>query len=436
MQLDGAYSIEKRLNIMKNKHLSFDERLEIEKGLRENLSFKEIGRNLGKDCTTISKEIKNHIIYKNTGAVGRPFFDCINRKNCPFRINGTKCNQNNCEHYKKEICPKLSKPPYVCNGCEKRSTCTLGKQFYDASYSQTEYKETLTESRTGITYNEKEIESLNNILTPLVKEQKQSIHQAVVNNKNSIICSEREIYNLVDAGILNISNLDLSRKVRYRSRNKRKTYYKIDKKCLEGRKYSDYLNYIEEHPDTNIVEMDTVEGVKSGKVLLTLHFVNCSFMLAFIRDHNDAQSVIDIFDMLENVLGLELFKKMFPLILTDNGTEFSNPSEIEFSKIVNEQRTKIFYCEAGRSDQKGACEVNHEFIRRILPQGSSFDNLVQDNINIMMSHINSYKRKKLNDCSPLQLFSLMYGNDVAIKLRIIEINPNDINLSKSILKKD
>ena len=182
--------------------------------------------------------------------------------------------------------------------------------------------------------------------------------------------------------------------------------------------------------------MDTVEGIKGGKVLLTLHFVNCSFMLAFIRDHNDAQSVIDIFDMLENVLGLELFKKMFPLILTDNGTEFSNPSEIEFSKIVNEQRTKIFYCEPGRSDQKGACEVNHEFIRRILPQGSSFDNLIQDNINIMMSHINSYKRKKLNDCSPLQLFSLMYGNDVAIKLGIIEINPNDINLSKSILKKD
>ena len=421
---------------MKNKHLSVDERLEIEKGLKENLSFKEIGRKLGKDCTTISKEIKNHIIYKDSGAAGRPFFDCANRKSCPFRIKGEKCNQKNCEHYSKEVCSKLSKPPYVCNGCKNRSSCTLSKQFYDALYSQKEYKDNLTESRTGITYTKEELENLNNILTPLIKEQKQSIHQAVINNKNSIICSEREIYNLIDSGALNILNLDLPRKVRYRSRKKRKTYYKIDKKCLEGRRYSDYLKYMEEHPDTNIVEMDTVEGVKGGKVLLTLHFVNCSFMLAFIREHNDAQSVIDIFNMLENILGLQLFRKLFPIILTDNGTEFSNPSEIEFNKLTNEQRTKIFYCEPGRSDQKGSCEVNHQFIRRFLPQGSSFDYLVQDNINLMMSHINSYKRKKLNDCSPLQLFSLMYGNDIAIKLGITEINPNLINLSKSILKKD
>lgn len=204
---------------------------------------------------------------------------------------------------------------------------------------------------------------MNNILVPLIKEQKQSIYQAIINNKNSI---EREIYNLIDLGALKISNLDLPRKVRYRSRKKRKTYYKIDKKCLEDRKYNDFLKYLEEHPDTNIVEMDTVEGIKGGKVLLTLHFVNCSFMLAFIRDHNDAKSVIDIFNMLEDVLGLELFRKLFEIILTDNGSEFSNQTEIEFNKSTNVQRTKIFYCKPNRSDQKGSCEVNHEMIRRVL----------------------------------------------------------------------
>ena len=51
-----------------------------------------------------------------------------------------------------------------------------------------------------------------------------------------------------------------------------------------------------------------------------------------------------------------------------------------------------------------------------------------------MSNYNSYKRKKLNDCSPLQLFSLMYGNDIANKLGIIEIQPNDINLSEGLIK--
>lgn len=419
---------------MKNKHLSFDDRLEIEKGLKENKSFKEIAKIIGKDCTTVSKEIKNHIIYKNTGAIGRPFFDCTYRHNCDFKEKHSLCNQKFCEHYKKEVCHLLSKPPYVCNGCKKKRQCTLSKQLYDSSYAYQEYKENLAEARSGITFTENEINNLNNILVPLVKEQKQSIHHAIINNKNYIMCCEKEIYNLINLGALKVRNIDLPRKVRYRNIPKRKTYYKIDKNCLNGRKYSDYLNFINNNPDTNIVEMDTVEGIKGGKSLLTIHFINCSFMLAFIREHNDAQSVINIFNYLEDLLGIETFKKLFKTILTDNGSEFSNPIEIEHSNKTGEQRTQIFYCEPGRSDQKGSCEVNHEMIRRVLPQGTSFDNLTQEHINKLMSNINSYKRKKLNDCSPLQLFSLIYGNDIANKLGITEINPNNINLSTSLLK--
>ena len=421
---------------MKNKHLSFDERLEIEKGLKYNLSFKQIGKNIEKDCTTVSKEIRNHITFKNSGAIGRPFFDCINRLNCPHKPKGTKCNQKICEHYQKEICKNLSKPPYVCNGCPQKRVCTLGKQLYDAVYADKEYKENLIESRTGITYSEKEIENLNNILVPLIKEQKQSIHHAVINNKNTVMCSEKEIYNLINLGILKVRNIDLTRKVRYRTTSTNKTTYKIDKECLNGRRYSDYINFKNENPDINIVEMDTVEGIKGGKVLLTIHFVNCSFMLAFLRNHNDAQSVIDIFNSIENELKIDLFKKLFPIILTDNGSEFSNPLEIEFSDKTGEQRTQIFYCEPRRPDQKGSCEVNHEMIRRILPKGTSFDNLTQEDINKMMSHINSYKRKKLNNCSPIQLFRIMYGKNIAKQFGIVEIDFNNINLSENLLKKD
>ena len=421
---------------MKNKHLSFDDRLEIERCLKENLSFKQIGKNIGKDCTTISKEIKNHITFKNSGAVGRPFFDCVNRFNCPHKTKGSRCNPKICEHYQKEICKKLSKPPYVWNGCSQKRICTLSKQLYDAVYADKEYKENLIESRTGITYSEKEIENLNNILVPLIKEQKQSIHHAVINNKNTIMCSEKEIYNLINSAVLKVRNIDLTRKVRYRTTSTNKTSYKIDKECLNNRKYDDYIKFINENPDVNIVEMDTVEGIKGGKVLLTIHFVNCSFMLAFIREHNDAQPVINTFDSIEDELKIDLFKKLFPVILTDNGSEFSNPLEIEFSRKTGERRTQIFYCEPGRPDQKGSCEVNHEMIRRILPKGTSFDDFSQDDINKMMSHINSYKRKKLNNCSPLQLFRIMYGKDIAKQFGIIEINFNDINLSKNLLKKD
>ena len=421
---------------MKNKHLSFDDRLEIERYLKENLSFKQIGKNIGKDCTTISKEIKNHITFKNSGAIGRPFFDCINRFNCPHKTKGSRCNPKICEHYQKEICKKLSKPPYVCNGCPQKRICTLSKQLYDSSYAFKEYKDNLTETRTGITYSKKEIENLNNILVPLIKEQKQSIHHAVINNKNTIMCSEKEIYNLINSGVLKVRNIDLTRKVRYRTTSTNKTSYKIDKECLNNRKYEDYIKFINENPDINIVEIDTVEGIKGGKVLLTIHFVNCSFMLAFLREHNDAQSVINIFNSIEDELKIDLFKKIFPVILTDNGSEFSNPLEIEISHKTGEQRTQIFYCEPGRPDQKGSCEVNHEMIRRILPKGTSFDDLTQEDINKMMSHINSYKRKKLNNCSPLQLFSIIYGKNIAKQFGIIEINFNDINLSKKLLKKD
>ena len=419
---------------MKNKHLSYDDRLEIEKGLKDNLSFKAISKTIDKDCSTISKEIRNHYCTRNVGTLGRDFNNCIFRKDCPYREQGIKCDITNRSHFQKEECSRLSKPPYVCNGCLNRSKCTLTKHFYYAENAYKEYKDTLIESREGITYNELELKNLNDILKPLIVDQKQSIHHVVINNKNKIMCSEKEIYNLVNAGVLDIKNIDLPRKVRYRQRKKTVTYYKIDKQCLVGRTYQDYLKYMEEHPDTPVVQMDSVEGIKGGKVLLTLHFVNCEFMLAFLREHNDAQSVIDIFNNLEDILKIEQFQKLFIVILTDNGSEFSNPSEIEINKN-GIKRTKIFYCEPRRSDQKGSCEVNHEQIRRILPKGTRFDNLTQDDINLLMSHINSYKRKKLNDCSPLQLFNLMYGNGIAKKLGIIEINVNDINLSQDLLKK-
>lgn len=183
--------------------------------------------------------------------------------------------------------------------------------------------------------------------------------------------SDKTIYKLIDLGILEVRNIDLQRKVKFKQRRKQTSIYKIDKKCTENRTYEDFLKYMEENPDTPIVEMDTVEGRKGGKVLLTIHFVNSSFMLAFIRDHNDAESVINIFNKLQDILGLTKFKELFIIILTDNGSEFSNPSEIEYDPITKEKRTQIFYCHPSSPYEKGSCEVNHELLRRILPKGSS-----------------------------------------------------------------
>ena len=432
----------------KNKHLTLDDRLTIERELFFNKSFKEIGRLINKDCTTISKEIKNHIKFKNTGSYGKVFNNCINRNNCNrkalcntctnsrnvFCKNCVKCRYN-CNNYREEVCAKLTKAPYVCNGCKNISHCSLTKRLYDGAFAHREYSEVLKETRSGITINEDEITNLNNILVPLICEQGQSIHQAYINNKNKIMFSEKTLYKLIDLGLLEVRNIDLPRKVRFRERQKEVNIYKVDKNCLDGRTYEDFLNFINQNQDISIVQMDSVIGRKSGKVLLTIHFVNCSFMLAFIREHNDAQSVIDIFNNLQKILKINTFKELFPIILTDNGSEFSNPIEIEFDMKTGELRTQIFYCHPSSPFEKGSCEVNHELLRRILPKGTSFDDLTQENINLVMSHINSYKRKKLNNKSPYLVFSEIYGKNVIDKLGIIEIEPNKVNLSTNLLKK-
>ena len=115
-------------------------------------------------------------------------------------------------------------------------------------------------------------------------------------------------------------------------------------------------------------------------------------------------------------------------------SEFTNPVAIECTEY-GEIRSRVFYCDPQRSDQKGGCEVTHEFIRRVLPKGTSFDHLQQSDINLMMSHINSYTRKKLGNQSAYRLFSFFYGESVLPSLGIYEIPANDINLTPRLLNK-
>ena len=161
-------------------------------------------------------------------------------------------------------------------------------------------------------------------------------------------------------------------------------------------------------------------------------------MLAFLRDANTSQSVIDVFEWLDDCLGGKLFNQLFPVIVTDNGSEFSNPKKIEYRNYPVEgygfRRTSIYYCDAGCPYQKGAIEVNHELIRRVLPKGTSFDNLTQKDVTRMMDHINSYKRKKLNDRSPYETFSFHYGEEVLKLLGCTPVAAEDILLKPSLLK--
>lgn len=428
----------------KYKHLSLDERYTIKHLLDTGASFKQIARQLGRDCTTISKEIRNHLISQKTGCFGKSFNDCANRFHCPVTAlcSDPSCTRKKCCHcakchlycpdYFKTYCNLLSKPPYVCNGCKKKSSCTLEKQIYSPLAAQKEYATVLSQARCGICISEAEALQLDDFISPLIRKG-QSIHRICADNPDTIMFSEKTIYNYVDAGIFSAKNLDLPRKVRYKPRKSSHDSFKVDKACRIGRTYQDFLTFLQGWPDCPIVQMDTVEGCKGGKVLLTLHFVKCEFMLAFLRDRNTAASVFDIIELLYQKLQPEQFTKLFPVLLTDNGSEFSNPQSLEIGDDFN-HRTRVFYCDAYSPHQKGAAENNHEFIRRILPKGTSFDNLTQNQIQLMMNHINSYGRKNLADRSPYEVFQMFYGQDILDILGATLISPNDVVLRPELLK--
>lgn len=437
----------------KYKHLTLDDRIAIQKGLKERMTFAEIAESIGKDPSTVSKEIRGHLIRKETGTRSRPFNPCMGRKICTLQRKAcAKCilqsydwhNRNgycalcglcndSCPDFIEEVCKNLSKPPYVCNGCKSIRSCTLRKQTYDAKEAQKDYEENRSNSRTGVDLTAEELRRIDDIISPLIR-QGQSIHQICVNNADDIMCDERSIYNYVEAGILSIGNIDLPRKVRYRKRRKKKIVH-IDKLCHVGRTYEDFQKFMETHPDLHVVEMDSVEGTRDSlKVLLTLFFRDSSLMLSFLREANTARSVTEIFNALYEKLGRDLFTKMFPVILTDRGSEFTDPAAIEFDEN-GDRRTWLFYCDPQRASQKGSIEVTHEFIRRILPKGTSFKSLTQEKVDLMMSHINSYSRKKLNDRSSYQLFSFFYGSDVLDNLNIQNIDANEIILKTELLAK-
>lgn len=434
------------VHMMKNIHLTQSDRIIIEQLLNNRCSFRFIAQELSKDPTTISKEVKNHILYKQIGAYGKAFNNCLHRYGCTlsglcskpgcrkklcWNCATTSCTTI-CEIFKKSTCTHLSKPPYVCNGCETRRKCTLEKQLYSASYAQKEYESIRSESRQGIQLSESEALRLNFIISPLLKKG-QSLHHICINHMDKIMCGERTLYNYVNYNIFTARNIDMPRSVRMGKR-KPKRNFKIDKKCRIGRTYDDFINFIEEHPHIPIVQMDTLEGIKGGKVLLTIHFTVPQLMIAFIRDANTSQSVIDIINQLYSKLQPDTFLAILSVVLTDNGSEFSNPQAIEFDKEGN-RRTNIFYCDPAAPYQKGAVENNHELIRRVIPKGKSLDEYTQNDINLMMNHINSYRRKNLGDKSPYEVFAMLYGEDILRKMETTLIPPDEIMLVPSLLKK-
>ncbi|MCR4781710.1 MAG: IS30 family transposase [Lachnospiraceae bacterium] len=420
------------------KHLTHEQRVLIEDRLNKHISIRKIAAELEKSPSTILREIANKkiIIYSSKN-------HCIHRRYCDIQhlCNDLNCNNkcskciqlcsNYCSKYEKAICPKLSKSPYICNGCKNYHFCEYDKFIYSSVDAYKQYKTTLSDSRSGFDISEEELIYINELVTPLIRNG-QSPYHIITSNKDKIHISETTLRRMIDKCVLDARNIDLREQVKRKPRNKQPIVRLSTSKI--GHFYCDYLDYISKN-DANVTEMDCVEGLKNeGATLLTLTLKNLSFQLAFIMNKHDSSSVIETLDKIETALGFDLFHAVFGVILTDNGAEFADIERMERSCLTNKKRCIIFFCEPNRSDQKGTCENHHRMIRYILPKGSSFEHLYQSDVNLIMNHINSYKRKALYGRSAFNLAKMVLPEDFFILLGLEEIPSDQIILSPKLLQ--
>ena len=428
----------------KYKHITDIERLEIEHALRQGASLKKIAAKIGKHHSTVAREILARSVASDKGAFGRVTNRCVSRLSCDRRqlcedkpdcvkrCSVCRLCNSACTDFREQVCPKLAAAPYICNGCEDESVCVLRKRYYLHNPAHSNYRNLLVDSREGANITEGELLGLDALVSPLVG-RGQSVHHILANNPDRFALNEKPVYRYIAGGLFSAKNGDMPRVCMLKPRSRKPVEHKVDTKCRIGRTHTDYQAFLAAAPDTRVVEMDSVIGRVGGKVLLTLMFTWCGFMLAFIRDRNDSQSVIDVFGRLWTAAGADLFRRLFPVLLTDNGSEFSNPAALELTSEGN-IKTRVFYCDPRATNQKARIERNHEFIRMVFPKGTSFDNLSQADVDLTMSHVNSYSRPTLDDKSPFSLFAFAYGADIPDLLGIRKIAPNEIHLKPALIQ--
>ncbi len=437
------------------RHLTTSQRIKIEKGLLDHKSFATIARSIEKHPSTVAKEVKKYRYFPPRDDPQR-VLRCTRYNECQMRF---LCEENKdcihpckncydtthrisrcillCPDYIEPRCQQIQKAPYVCNGCHKVKRCDKQHSFYSAQQADEASHELLVSCRSGINQEAVDIALLDDLISPLLK-QGQSLAHIYAFHGHEIPCSRRTLYNYIDKGVFTARNIDLRRRVRYRCKP-RKSGTRISLAAREfriGRTYEDFRKYMKEHPETPVVEMDTVEGGHDNckQVFLTMLFRNCSLMLIFVLEEKSQGHIIEVFDLLSDKLGIETFQELFPVILTDNGTEFQFPARLECDKN-GEIRTKVFYCNPNSSWQKGMLEKNHEYIRYVIPKGLNLDPYTQADAIRLMNHINSEARDSLNGCTPFRLSQLLLNNKLHKLLKLREIPPDKVMLKPLLLKK-
>lgn len=430
-----------------SSQLNLSDRIAIEAGLCAGKSFKEIARRIRCNPSTVSREV-----LRNREYIHGSFFlnnDCRYASRCKKKhiCTNTYCDtlcvrcrnydcRTGCTSYVPYKCSKLDYPPYVCNHCPYRHDCFKNRYQYSAKLAQAVSDSRRSSCRQGTRIEPQELEILDAVVSAGIRKGQPLTH-IYENHKHELSVSLRTIYNYVDNGLLSVKNIDLRRKVRYKKRSK-----PVDKQEKDvpfyrlGRTYADFERFMLDNPNCPVVQMDTVKGRKEkGAVILTMLMLKYDVMLLFRMPDCKASSVIDVFDFLTSVLDLEVFQRLFPVILTDNGSEFKKVESLEYA-CTGEQRCMLFYCDPMASWQKGELEKDHEYIRYVIPKGSDLNAYSDDDIHLLMNHINSVKRTGLHGKCPYE--TVPPGDeDMEWLMQIMgmdTIPPDDVHLKPDLFK--
>lgn len=416
LRLDGG--------TMKYSHLTLADRKQIQDGLEQALSRTQIAKNINKDISTVAKEIKNRRKLKPRNPFNNPI-SCTNLKEC--RVCHGKCSE-----YEKIKCTRRDRKVGVCNLCPNISKCRLDKYFYYAKQAHDNYLYTLRDSREGVNLTTSEMLNIVSIIKPLLKKG-QSIYQILKNHPEIKFCP-KSLYMYIESGVFKDYGVDvflLRRQVSMRKRKKLKK--RKEPVNYEGRKYKDYLAFIQNNPTVSTTQMDTVYNQQDGPFIQTFIFQHTGLMIGFLHTEKTSSSMASTLDTLQEILQ-EDYYKLFSLLLTDRGTEFEKYELFEVNVQTGEIRTNLFYCDPQTPSQKPHVENNHNYVRDVLPNGKSLKKLTQEDLNLMFSHINSTPRASLNGKTPYEAFEFLYGNEILTKLNIQKIEKDMVTLQPYLLK--
>ena len=390
------------------KHLTLEERRVILTGIKNGSTKTAIAQTLGKDKSTIGKEIKLHRAL--THKCKMPL-ECNNYRKCIF---GRLCTPD-CAKYSPFHCARRDRSPGACDGCSNWSHCRFDKYQYCPEDAQMDYQTTLIDSRQGVNLTVQEAKEMAAIIGPLLR-QGQSPYQIVTEHPELGI-SEKTLYNYIEGDVFHeiagITVMDLRRQVSRKIPKKKSKGYKkrSDRGYLQGRTYKDYKQYIAENPDVFVTQMDTVYNDETnGPFIQTFKFICAGLLFAIYHERKTALSMKEGVDLLEEILGKEIFRKYVHILLTDRGAEFSAAEAIE-TDTDGSRRTRVYYCDPMQSGQKGSLENKHVEMRYILPKGTDLKALgltSQSALNLVMSHVDSAPVERLGGKSPLDVADFMY----------------------------